>query len=330
MGGSVMTCTKCGADVSGANRLKDSMGRWYCQPCGAVLRQKAATKLGPTVGEAPPVPAPVGGSVPAAPAADDGIFALADEPATPGRSAATPKAASMQLCPDCGTPLGSGIICINCGYNKQTGRAVGMAGRGTPEPAGSGPATAPRKRPHKVRPCVKCGYDLTGLKTAQCPECGTVNSRQARARADDRITLRSMYVKPAIMAGVGVLLSCGIHALLHQSVPFYLFYFAVTAPVGFLVYLACSIAFIGFDEPLGVTFIRLAAAYAMADVMFAGIDAIPYIGWYAWPFEAMIYTGLLMNLMELDFEDARVVAVITFIVHMVLWFAALWAWVAYF
>jgi hypothetical protein len=325
MSDAAMTCSKCGADVSKAKRLKDSKGRYFCEGCAAALREKAAAKLGvPVAGggggcEAAATPKTAG-------LADDGTIPLADAP-MPERVGSP--SGQMELCPDCSTPLGSGPICASCGYNRITGVAIGAQGAGTPPPAGTKPLPSARKKPRKSRTCLKCGYDLTGLKSPRCPECGTVNSAFARAKAEEKQTLKTMYLKPLIAAVVGVLLACGVHALLHAPVTFYLFYYAATLPVVFFVYMACSIWFIGFDEPLGVTFVRLAATVAVADVFFAGIDAIPFIGWYAWPFEAIIYTGLLMHFMELDFEDARVVAIITFVAHLALWFAAAWVWETY-
>ncbi len=313
------TCTTCGLDLSAAKRFKDSKGRAFCEPCAAALRAKAAAKLG--VG----APETRKSDSPAAP--EDGTFALADEPA-PARAA--PAAGRMELCPDCSTPLGAGPICASCGYNRVTGMAIGEHGGGTPPPAGTTPDAVPAKKKRKTVKCVQCGYDLAGLKEPLCPECGTLNSKYARAKAEERQTLRAMYIKPAIMAAIGLVFACAIFAVRGLPVGFYLLYYAAAVPVGFVAYVLLSIAFIGFDEPLGVTFVRIAAVLAVADACTNAIDAIPYIGWYAWPLEGFIYTGLLMSVMELDFEDARIVALVTFILHLGLFLSAWYVWVTYF
>ncbi len=288
MSGTAMTCGKCGADVTHAKRMKDSKGRYFCEPCAAALRERAAAKLGPMAGSAPHDAAEK--VVRATPAAslDDGTIALADEPA------------AMMAAP---VPVAESS-------------------------ATSGAETRARKK-GSARVCVQCGYDLRGLRTPTCPECGTVNSKHARAKADERQTLRGMYVKPLIMAGVGVVIACLVFWLRGVPVPFYLLYYAAAVPVGFLAYIALSIAMIGFDEPLGVTFVRIAAVLAVADACTSAIDAIPYIGWYAWPLEGFIYTGLLMSVMELDFEEARIVALVTFVLHLGLYLSAWYVWTMY-
>ena len=338
MSEAALTCGKCGADVTHAKRMKDSKGRYFCEPCAAALRQRAAAKLGPSLQElGQPLGQPLGVNTPESKPAppppavlDDGTIALADYPSPPTSAHRTPRAAELELCPDCSTPLGSGPICASCGYSRATGISIGAHGAGTPPPAGTTALPTSRKPKRKVQTCIQCGYDLSGLKTPTCPECGTMNSKYARAKQEEKQTLRSMYVKPLIMAGIGLLIACAVFALRGLPVPFYLMYYAAAVPVGFLAYVALSIAFIGFDEPLGVTFVRIGAVLAVADACTNVIDAIPYIGWYAWPLEGFIYTGLLMSVMELDFEDARIVALVTFMLHLGLFLAGWYVWITYF
>lgn len=336
MSEAAMTCSKCGADVSSAKRMKDSKGRYFCEPCAAALRERAAAKLGqPLQSLGHPPGQPVGMNAPepkpAPPPAvlEDGTIALADDPSPSAAAPRMPRAGALELCPDCSTPLGSGPICASCGYNRTTGLSIGAHGAGTPPPAGT-TALPPSRKPKRTgRTCIQCGYDLSGLKTPTCPECGTLNSKYARAKQEEKQTLKAMYIKPLIMAGIGLVVACAVFGLRGLPVPFYLMYYAAAVPVGFLAYVALSIAFIGFDEPLGVTFVRIAAVLAVADACTNLIDAIPYIGWYAWPLEGFIYTGLLMSVMELDFEDARIVALVTFMLHIGLFLAGWYVWVTY-
>ena len=127
-----------------------------------------------------------------------------------------------------------------------------------------------------------------------------------------------MYLKPLIMAAIGAVITCAAYAALGVPVWQFLVFYAIAVPLVFVVYVGCSIAFIGFDEPLGVAFVRIAAVFAVADIFITLLDAVPFLGWYAWPIEAFIFTGLLMQVMDIDFEDARVVSIITFVVHLAL------------
>jgi hypothetical protein len=280
---------------------------------------------------------------------EDGTIALADEvsardeqglhrPRQGGVGGAGIR--DLDLCPDCGAPWGSSVICTKCGHSRATGEHIGQ---NVPPPAGTDPDLPPPPKP--PRPCAKCGYDLVGLKTARCPECGTINSRLKRGELNERQTLRRMYLVPLALTGIGlalvVLIKFAIGAIVGTSVvtsPLvaggeavlgYLVLFPITLVVGFIVYVVCSLMFIGFDEPLGVTFLRLGAVYALTDVVQAIIRPLPIVSWFwvSWLIVGTIYVGLLMQIMELDIEDAWIVAVITFLVKLV---AAVWAYATYF
>ena len=320
------SCTKCGTTISAGKRFKDSKGRPFCEPCAAALRAKAAAKLGTTPGSA----APTQHHEP-----EDGTIALADEPASaPARAVQGPRVGGILVCPDCGHPItGASDICKGCGYNRKTGRHMG-AGSEIADEEGT------VRRP-PVKPCKKCGYDMTGSKTGQCPECGTINIRMSRARETEQQTLLKMYTQPLIMIAIGVGIAVIVHFLkglgassaasgMGSAIAYLAIYF-VSVPIGFAAYVGCSIAFVGFDEPLGVTFVRLAGVYAVLDAVGAVLGTIPMLGWWvAWPIQAFIYIGMLMQIMELDLEDAWVVAGVTYIVHMGVGITLIWVWITYF
>jgi len=319
----IRTCAKCGVDVTHAKRFKDASGRFFCEACAAKAKAKPAEKSAS--------PAPVAAAVQQP---DDGTIALADEP--PPRAAGGARRGELQICPDCGTPLGSGPICASCGYDRITGRTIGERGQGTPPPAGTLMADKPK---HLPRPCKKCGYDLTGLKTAKCPECGTINPGRLRHRETEKQTLRKMYIQPLIMTAIGMAVAVVAYAIIGSlsggatsgvgGVVAYLIYFALSLPLGFITYVVCSMIFIGFDEPLGVTLVRLAAVYAVTDACAAILSGIPFVSWITWPLQAAVYLGLLMQIMELDWEDAWLVAAVTFIVHAILGAAIYWVIMTY-
>ena len=363
MSSAAMTCSKCGGDVSGAKRLKDSKGRYFCEPCGAALRQRAAEKLGPTM-EAlgPPVEGMVsltsgrigssGEQSAGAPVQmDDGTFALADDPSR-GAPSATVGLDHLQICPDCGHPLGKGSeVCQVCGFNRKTGYHIGKGSVGDRAQSEPGSREPGLQKSHVPKPCKKCEYDMTGTKTGRCPECGTINIRMARGRETERQTLRKMFVTPLIMIAVGVLITVAVHFLMGLiggrgagigagsaggvaggvgSAFTYLVIYIISVPIGFAAYVGCSFAFVGFDEPLGVTLVRLAGVYAVIDAIGAVLGAIPFLGWFAFPIQAFCYIGLLMQVMELDWEDAWLVAAVTYIVHIALGLALFYVYLRYF
>lgn len=104
-------CIKCGTDCSGKPRTKDAQGRYTCKACFDAMTQKAAAPK-PAARVAPK-------PVPVADAADDAaVMAALLESAPP---------ALTETCPSCGNGMAGGtVICTICGYNKETGKAVGV------------------------------------------------------------------------------------------------------------------------------------------------------------------------------------------------------------
>lgn len=338
------SCSGCGADVTHAKRYKDSKGQLFCAQCADRLRAGPAQRIAAGAPSALPCS-------PAQP--EDGTLALADEviardeaflhkPKYVGGLGAD-GLRDLELCPDCGSPWGSSVICTRCGHNRMTGEPVGV---NVPPPAGEDP-DQPRP-PKPPKPCKKCGYDLTGLKSARCPECGTVNARLRSGQLTEKQTLKRMYTIPLVLTAIGVvvvlLIDFIVGAITGSSVTTswatagaasalsYVILFPLMLSVGFVVYVVCSMMFIGFDEPLGVTFVRLAAVYALTDVAQAIIRPIPFIGWFAvnWVIVGTIYVGLLMQIMELELEDAWFIAVLSFLVKLVVTVGAFYIYAKYF
>lgn len=75
---------------------------------------------------------------------------------------AEPPAPQRRPCPSCGHAMRlDAVLCTACGYNQQSGAKV--AGEAAAEPA-------------PPVPCWKCGYDLRGLRSQTCPECGELQA----------------------------------------------------------------------------------------------------------------------------------------------------------
>lgn len=290
-------CTRCGQDCAGKPRVKDQRGRYTCQPCYDQLK---AERTAPT-----PSPAPI---APSEPEGFD-VFALES-------SAEEPKTSP---CRNCGAPLAeSAVLCVSCGFNKKLGRTARESDVAAALPPPS-PLATQRGRRTK---CGKCGYDLRGTTGPKCPECGAsamAPTREEKNRENSEAVRRDTYIKPLVYFAVGFgivsliqLLSGGIDDLL-----FYAVGYAIQVPIGVAVYWVCCLIWIGFDAPVHVTALRLAGIYALVDLASAifSFVPIPIIGWVA---PLLIYVGLLMDLLELDLQDAVIVALITFLVKVLI------------
>ncbi len=138
--------------------------------------------------------------------------------------------------------------------------------------------------------------------------------RRARAKRE----LFAEYRRSALIMGISVAAALGI-LLIRSGVdaaPFviggYLVWLAVMVAIGLGVFFACSVAWIGFDQPLLVTVLRLAAIYAIADTVALVIPGVPVLSWLV---VAGVYVGLLSKWLQLETRDAVVVALLTAFAH---------------
>ena len=357
-------CIACGRDCADRPRVRDPQGRYVCRECvarGVVRVQEgvpgAAAGAGvraPGTGPGPkpsrddePVTLDHALESPSASEADDQPIALAPGAASPPPASAvgtrprrgelissTPPDDSIPLertipveappeperalqrptprCPSCTRPVPEDAhLCTHCGYDMRRGVRVKSKVDGVATPAG--PA------------CANCGYELTGLSTGVCPECGTKFSVSRLLRKfdydeDSRRATREAYRTPIIMAAVAVPLAAALTAV-HTGDALdalaYLIGFAIEVPVGVGAFWLCCVLMLGFDAPMRLTAVRLAGIYAVVDAVHAGLalTPVPLIPWLA---AMVIYIGLLMSLLELDVQDAIVVALVTFIVKLML------------
>jgi hypothetical protein len=283
-------CVLCGQDCSKRPRTKDQQGRYTCDEC--LTRAKAAR------------PAAVAPAAPPPPIVeDDGPLAIVEDDTPPMRP-------SMP-CPTCARPLAADVmICVGCGFNRATGEKLGTSTSGKAPPVKKGP---------KKFACAECGYDLTGLKTTRCPECGKVNtirsSKRERDIEESKRIARMAYIKPAIMLAAGLGLATIILASQAGSmvIPIYLLKFAIGFVISLVVYFVCSLIFIGFDEPFHLMTLRLAGVYAVMEAITLIVEQLP-LGIGVPILLGAIWIGLMVTVMEIDKEDAIIYGVLSFVV----------------
>ncbi|MFM9995235.1 MAG: hypothetical protein ACKVU4_05480 [Phycisphaerales bacterium] len=121
--GTAKTCVVCGQDCSGKPRVKDPQGRYSCKSCHEAVLAKTTPSRAPVVRTAtlgqrsPPAPSPE----------PDPVFDGLDNAAVLEglESAGSAGPGALEPCPRCGAMTGSGsLVCMSCGFNRQTGRAA--------------------------------------------------------------------------------------------------------------------------------------------------------------------------------------------------------------
>lgn len=321
------TCIKCGQDCSGKPRTKDAQGRYTCRECfdkltaARAAQPAAAVEVKPAKAGVQAAAKPVVVTRPAAAAKAVGAAApaaAAEEPALTfddgagfgeglgveemDAGIAAIAAAQPKECQNCGLFLPqSTVICTRCGLNTQTGKVLGT-----------------EKIVGETRQCIKCGYSLKGLKNMKCPECGTVNlvkTKEDKQREDIRKTSRAVvrneYLKPLIMFVVGLAIAVGIASQVGAdptgTVILLLIKYAVFVPIGVIVFFVCCLLWMGFDAPMHLTALRLAAAFALTDTMYIPSQMLGFYGIGV----TICALGLILHvLMDLDIQDAIIMAVL--------------------
>ncbi len=190
------------------------------------------------------------------------------------------------------------------------------------------------KQDAKALPCPQCRYDLRGLRADVCPECGLKLTYGAMRRAQDlREGKKSggwFDRKAVLMAIIGLAVSATIMGIRFGSVGLVVFGidFAFTIVVGWLVFFVCSILWIGFDQPLRTTVLQTIGAFGF----FAGIavllNLIPIPGIVTSLIAFAVLAGVLSDLLELDFQDAAIIALLVTVVRIAFWATVLFAMVS--
>ena len=325
----VKVCIFCGQDCSSRPRLKDGRGRYACKAC-AEANLKGAAPAGIEEGPAGPAglgdgatstpprqvvhevsdeplhvgpPMPGEGVIEARPA-DEGPIPIAEEPETAVQGVA-------RGCPGCRHTVPAGaVLCVHCGFDFRTGFKRGTGAGATSRDGG-------------VLACATCGYDLTGLKSPRCPECGELlkgkGARRLRDMKAEKAALHKMYLTPGIMIGVGLLLLAGVVSAngLTSSLPAIAITLTCQIVVAYLAYLFCAFAWIGFDAPLHVQALRLAALSILFFPIFLLLRVAPWRsgrGYFIGPYGLLgaLYVWTMAWLLDMDIEDAWMLGILTF------------------
>lgn len=304
-------CSTCGADLATRRRFRNAAGRLFCGACAARIRQFAgasvpasvAASLSPPGESREPQLEPLIPLLdpPQAPPSDE-IIPLIDTPEDAVGSG------QVRRCESCNCVIGrNSILCHRCG-------AAG--GRLVAEP--------PQE---DGRVCEECGYNISGLPSRRCPECGHVqegagrrNPRKRRPQTPEerRIALWA-YLNPTLILLSGLSIACAIMAMRAGmfGVAAQLIVFGVQVPTSFIAYCIVAVLWIGFDMPLPMVAVRIAAACAVANAVwaFVGMAPLPIIPFVIVP---LTFLGMMVKLLEIEFVEAIVISFVSFALWVVL------------
>ncbi|MBC7833719.1 MAG: hypothetical protein H7Y88_01285 [Phycisphaerales bacterium] len=274
--------------------MKDERGRYTCRPCHDAVA--ATTKSTPPSPASDPIPL------------EEPEFVAAD------LLELIPKNIGLQqmpTCPGCEAVMLPGtVLCVQCGFDTRKGvkRDTGV----TVEIEGESDSTR----------CPRCKYDMSGLKKPQCPECGAVvyrkrKTERERLKEESRTVARKAYLYPAITAAVGILGALMFFNAINRTdqLDWYFLNLAVQIQVGLAMYFVVCLIYMGFDAPFRMTAIRLASVYSVIQLLRAMVLAmqlprIAYMGPHV--IVGAIYLMLLCKMLDLDFEDAWLLALLTY------------------
>lgn len=294
-------CGICHQDCSDRPRVKDQRGRYFCKACAAAHAGRAA-------------PAPAPASQPVAQAdtqPDEHPYALDD--ADPGSSPLPIELLDhverSTPCPACMHSMPPGAkVCVACGYHVEKGIQSSTQIEKTKT-----------KRGRKYQ-CRECGYDLRGLRSGVCPECGTrikLTKEEERERIA-RDVLKEEWRKPGIYFAVGAGGLALFHTILGQpeALVGYAILLAAQILVGYAVLWLCF-SFLGdIGTPL-LNLVRLASIYVVVDLIGVFVGFIPI---FIIPFviKLLAYIGLFSDAFDTDWQDAFLVIFLTWLAKVAL------------
>ena len=172
--------------------------------------------------------------------------------------------------------------------------------------------------------CPKCSYDLRGLRSDRCPECGKMLTQSAVRQAEnkrDGINDSSWYDPRAVLfAAVGLVMGGTAWGLFEgpAGVLQFAVYFAVTVVIGWVVFFVCSVMWIGFDQPLRKTIVQMIGAYGLYSGVASVLELVPIPGIITFFVSMAVLVSLLSEMLDIDLQDAIVISLIVIIAKVVL------------
>ncbi len=278
-------CVRCDVDVSGARRVKDSRGRYLCGACyDRALRERrgGAAEAAPAAAAVAAIPLDSPVDSPLENQLDDDV--LDAEALLAEEAGAEPLELVQGLaCPGCAAALTpEAAICVQCGYNVREGRAL-KTSRGRDEAA------------EEVNAQLKAGRDA---------------DRSAKRREQSRVeyTKAGAWCLGALVVSLFVTASLAEGSDVGMEIAEHLIGFGIGVLFATAVYFGCCLLWVGFDQPWPLIALKMGAVHALY-----GLIAIP-LG-FLWIFGSIIkfivYVVLLQNFMDLELQDALIVAVLT-------------------
>lgn len=217
--------------------------------------------------------------------------------------AASPEA-SRAPCPFCGAPLVLGTpTCPACGKLPSVYK---VARERDPDLDNLSPI-----------PCTKCSYDLRGLPSLTCPECGTVNTRQSRSRQYEetsREILLNEIRKPAIIGGASLLVVLAVLAASKgpAEAGVFLALYPIRVVVASGAFLLCGFLDSGVDPPIWLIALRMAAIVPAVQLLHAvcGATGVPGLGTAAFAGGTLVFAFLLVDLFEMEISETWLVILV--------------------
>jgi len=199
-----------------------------------------------------------------------------------------------------------GIIDLAPPQLAPTTTGKGRKTRRTPAYAGMTRSTLPSK-------CSKCGYALAGLESTKCPECGSVNAPRdnyAILQEQSRELARRTWLKPIIVTILCLAFSCGALLFVKGGWVFslvMLIQWICMVPVGLIAFWLCTLIFLEFDSPWGLTALRfgqIQAILTLPTALFAllglGFGSISGYGIFIGLIGMVVLYSIVLEIEKLD------------------------------
>lgn len=291
-------CVMCGVDCSTKPRVKDPHGRYYCQPCfDSANAKNVKTRAATDSGDEPfrlDDPAFEDNAPPAGQAHED-IIPLAPVEVRSGTPAP---------CQKCGSSWMPGAMaCVVCGTAPGEKK----------KPAGGPKPGAAKAKPGKPVPCAKCGYDLRGLRSFHCPECGHKNPASIKPSTlsdTSREVARQAYTKPLIWMAVGLVVTTfvdlgrGEYVSLAVSAVM----FPITVILAYATLWVLCAVWLGMTSSALLMLVQVAAIHGIIMGVASVMDLTFTPGIFKLVLYGVIYVYLLTEWMDMDSMDARMAA----------------------